>query len=292
MVDELRSGLELATDDELRAMTEILFRPRFNPLDYLYSPKPAAVESRDRTQWLDQLDQRVRYLAADGLTVLRGRTQIVSYRQILLQICRQLKVKHQQDWSTDDLESELFLALLDKTWHRLSKPEQAALQKQVRTALISTEPFKQLSPQLQKNPLDLVLKGSGALAVGAVIRPWLLKQIARQFAVQLARYQLAQQGMRGAAGLVQRRAAQHLAAKHVAARGMALNAARYGAVRGVFAVLGPAMWAWFFADLGWRAIATNYTRVIPVVFTLAQIRLTRGDSPDSALGDGLVWETA
>jgi len=39
--------------------------------------------------------------------------------------------------------------------------------------------------------------------------------------------------------------------------------------------LGPALWAWFFADLGWRAIATNYARVIPVVFTLAQIRLIR-----------------
>lgn len=284
MVDELRSGLELATDDELRAMTEILFRPRFNPLDYLYAPDPAAVERCDRTQWLDQLDQRVRYLAADGFTVLRGQTQIVSYRQILLQICRQLKIKYRDTWSTDDLESELFLVLLDKTWNRMSKREQTALQKQVHTALVSTEPFKQLSPQLQKNPLDLVLKGSGALAVGSVIRPWLLKQIAKQFAVQMARYQLAQQGMRGAAGMVQRRAAQHLAAKQVAARGMALNAARYGAVRGVFTVLGPAMWAWFFADLGWRAIATNYTRVIPVVFTLAQIRLTRGDE--------LTWELA
>ncbi|MEO0539460.1 MAG: hypothetical protein AAFZ80_01200, partial [Cyanobacteria bacterium P01_A01_bin.105] len=184
-----------------------------------------------------------------------------------------------EGWSTADLESELFLALLDKTWNRLSKREQAALQKQVRTALVSTEPFQQLSPQLQKNPLELVLKGSSALAVGAVIRPWLLRQIARQFAGQMARYQMAQQGMRGAAGLVQRRATQQMAS-----RGMALSAARYGAVRGVFAVLGPAMWAWFLADLGWRAVATNYTRVIPVVFTLAQIRLTRGDE--------LSWEPA
>ncbi|MEO1590815.1 MAG: hypothetical protein AAFU71_05940 [Cyanobacteria bacterium J06632_22] len=279
VVDELRSGLELATDDELRAMTEILFRPRFNPLDYLYTPDPTAVQSRDRNQWLDQLDKRVRYLAADGFTVLRGQAQVLPYRQILLQICRQLKVKYLDSWSTDDLESELFLALLDKTWNRMSKQEQAALQKQVRTALVSMEPFRQLSPQLQKHPLDLVLKGSSALAMGAVVRPLLLKQITKQFAVQMARYQLAQQGMRGAASMVQRRAAQQ-----VAARGMALNAARYGAVRGIFTVLGPAMWAWFFADLGWRAIATNYTRVIPVVFTLAQIRLTRGD--------GLTWETA
>jgi uncharacterized protein YaaW (UPF0174 family) len=37
------------------------------------------------------------------------------------------------------------------------------------------------------------------------------------------------------------------------------------------------MWAWFFADLGWRAIATNYGRIIPTIFALAQIRLTRAE---------------
>jgi uncharacterized protein YaaW (UPF0174 family) len=45
----------------------------------------------------------------------------------------------------------------------------------------------------------------------------------------------------------------------------------------VFAVLGPVMWGWFFADLGWRAIATNYGRIIPTIFALAQIRLTRAE---------------
>jgi uncharacterized protein YaaW (UPF0174 family) len=63
---------------------------------------------------------------------------------------------------------------------------------------------------------------------------------------------------------------------------MALNAARYAAVRSFFAILGPAMWAWFFADLGWRAIATNHGRIIPVVFTLAQIRLIREERYDLA----------
>jgi uncharacterized protein YaaW (UPF0174 family) len=29
--------------------------------------------------------------------------------------------------------------------------------------------------------------------------------------------------------------------------------------------------------LGWRAIATNHSRVIPTIFALAQIRLTRSD---------------
>jgi uncharacterized protein YaaW (UPF0174 family) len=58
---------------------------------------------------------------------------------------------------------------------------------------------------------------------------------------------------------------------------MALTAARYGLVRGVFACVGPALWTWFLADLGWRAISVNYARIIPTIFALAQIRLTRMD---------------
>ena len=123
-----------------------------------------------------------------------------------------------------------------------------------------------------------MLKGSSAVAVSSVIRPWLLQQIAKQFALQLARYQVAQQTLRGAATLGAK--VQGRAAVQLASRGMALNAARYGAVRGVFACLGPALWAWFIADLGWRAIASNHTRVIPVVFTLAQIRLIRDTDSD------------
>ena len=56
---------------------------------------------------------------------------------------------------------------------------------------------------------------------------------------------------------------------------MTLSAARYGAVRTVFSIVGPVMWAWFLADLGWRTISTNYGRIIPTIFTLAQIRLSR-----------------
>jgi uncharacterized protein YaaW (UPF0174 family) len=59
-----------------------------------------------------------------------------------------------------------------------------------------------------------------------------------------------------------------------------VTAARYSAVRTVFAVVTPALWTWFIADLGWRTIATNYGRIIPVIFILAQTRLLR-DSPYS-----------
>lgn len=272
-MDELRTGLELATHDELAALAEVLFRPKFNPLDYWCTPSPQVVQRCDRNQRLAQIESRVRYLAADGLTVLRQDTQQLSYRQILLQLSHHLKLQLPNGLSTLDLEAEIFLQLLEKTWHRLTPRQQRQLQRRLTSELAQAEQFQHLSPQLQKNPMALVLKGSSAVAVSSVIRPWLMQQIAKQFALQLARYEVAKQTLRGAAtwgAQIQGRTAAHLAS-----RGMAINAARYGAVRGVFAFMGPALWTWFLVDLGWRAVASNYTRVIPVVFILAQIRLTR-----------------
>ncbi|MEM9266152.1 MAG: hypothetical protein AAGA46_11565 [Cyanobacteria bacterium P01_F01_bin.13] len=271
-MDELRTGLELATHDQLVALAELLFRPKFNPLDYWCTPSPQRVQSCDRTQCIEQIEARVRYLAADGFAVLRQDTHQLSYRQILLQISHHLRLRVSEKLSTLDLEAEIFLQLLEKTWCRLTPLQQRQLQRRLTSELAQAEQFQQLSPQLQQNPMALVLKGGTAVAISSILRPWLLQQIAKQFALQLARYQVAQQTLRGAVTLgaqVQGRAAAQLAS-----RGMAVNAARYGAMRGIFACLSPALWTWFLVDLGWRAIAVNYTRVIPVVFTLAQLRLT------------------
>jgi hypothetical protein len=74
-LDELRSALELATEDELKQLTQILFCRKFNPLDYWKTPQPIEIQSQDWQTWLDSLEKRFRYLAADGLTVLRGKTR-------------------------------------------------------------------------------------------------------------------------------------------------------------------------------------------------------------------------
>ncbi len=124
---------------------------------------------------------------------------------------------------------------------------------------------------LPQDPLRLLLEGGSALAVTSVLRPVLLQQMAHQFAAYLATYEAASQAaLRGGATVLQ---LQGQAALQAAQRGMTFSAARYGAVRSIFAFLGPALWIWFLGDLGWRAIATNYGRVIPTVFALAQIRL-------------------
>lgn len=280
-MNELRSALELATEEELKAITDILFCRRFNPLDYAMGVDPSEVQSQPRHGWIDTVEQRFRFLAADGLTVLQRQTHCIDYRDILIRVCQFLKISYLQDWTIADLESEIFLHTLERVWNKLPRDQQVVLTQQVQRSLSTVQTPDSLPELLLRDPVRLMLKGSGAIAISSVIRPWLLQQIARQFALHAATYHSARHVIaRGStAALTQ---VQSRVAIHMAKRGMVLSAARYGAARGVLAVLGPAMWVWFFADLGWRAIATNYGRVIPVVVTLAQIRLLRAPLLETA----------
>lgn len=275
-LDELRAGLALATEEELQQITQILFHRRFNPLDYWQTPEPLSIQSQDWEPWLDSVEQRFRYLAADGMTVLRGQTQEISYREILVKICHYLKIPYSARMNAIDLEAEIFLHLIAKAWDKLPPQEQKSLQAQVGNSLAMANPPEPLPIQLQYSPLKILLKGSGIVAVSTVLKSWLLKHIARQFALHFASYQAAKTalikgGTTAVAGLSNQLALQ------AAKKGMMTNATRYGVARGVFSSLGPILWGYFIADLGWKAIATNYGRVIPIVFTLAQIRLIRGD---------------
>jgi len=273
-LDELRSALELATEEELQQLTAILFCRRFNPLDYVGTPDPIEVQSHDREAWLDILEDRFRFLAADGLTVLRGRTQEVSYRQTLIQVCRYLKIRYSNKLSTTEIEAEIFLNLLKRAWKELPTADRDALTLRVQQSLAETKLSEPLPLSVQRDPLGWLVKGGSAFAVSSVLKPMLLQQIARQFALHFARYQIAREAV-VSGGLAAVTKFQSYTMLQAAEQGMALSAARYSAVRGVFAFLGPALWTWFFADLGWRAIATNYARIIPTIFALAQIRLTR-----------------
>lgn len=279
-MDELRPALELGTEEELQQLTHILFCRRFNPLDYLQGIDPIDVQSKDREIWLDSLEQRFRYLAADGFTVIKGTTQEITYRQILIQVCRYLRIYYSENLSTTDIEAEIFLHLVSEAWQKLPTEEKRCLTTKVQKSLAQSKFPEPLPVGLQHNPINIVLKGSSILAISSVLKPLILQQIARQFALHFASYQVARNTILrgGAAATAQFQG--HLAMQ-AAKRGMAMTTARHAAVRGVFAMLGPLLWGCFFADLGWRAIATNYGRIIPTIFALAQIRLTR----DAA------WET-
>ena len=275
-LDELKAVLKLATEEELQHITHILFHRRFNPLDYWQTPEPLSIQSQNWDAWIDSVDRRFRYLAADGMTVLRKRTHTLSYREILIQACHYLKIPYSQQMKTTDIEAEIFLHLVSKAWHKLSFQEQLSLQAKIGKSLTQANPPEALPIHIQHEPLKILLKGSSVLAVSSILKPWLLKHIARQFALHFTTYQTAKStlikgGTAAVAGL------QNQLALQAAKRGMAVSAARYGAVRSILGLLGPVMWGCFIADLGWKAIATNHSRIIPIIFTLAQIRLTRGE---------------
>ena len=270
-MDELRTALELATEEELQQITNILFCRRFNPLDYLRAPDAIAVQSQDWESWLDSVEDRFRYLAADGVTVLKGQTEKVSYRQILVRVCHFLKVPYSQKMPTTEIEAEIYLHLVNKAWKRLPPSEQKSLSIQIQKALADSHTLQPLPVHLQHNPLDIVFKGGSVIAINSILKPILLKHIAGQFALHFARYQGAK------TALVQGGTIVNQIALQTAKQGMTRAAARYGAVRTVLSLVGPALWGWFIADLGWKAIATDYGRIIPTIFALAQIRLTRDD---------------
>ena len=275
-MDELREALDLATEEELQQLTELLFRRKFNPLDYVHTPEPIDIQSRDRQAWLDALEQRFRYLAADGLTVLRGRTEQVTYRQALIQVCRYLKISYSNKLATTELEAEVFLHLLGRAWRKLPAAEQQQLTARMQRSLATAKLPQPLPLSVQREPIATMLKGGSAIAVSSILQPMLLQQLARQFALHFASYQTAKQVLIQGSTAAATQFQSQLALQS-AKRGMAASAARYGAVQGVFTLLGPVLWTWFLADLGWRAIATNYGRIIPTVFALAQIRLTRSE---------------
>lgn len=273
-MDELRAALELATEDELQDLTEILFRRQFNPIDYVRTPDPIAVQSQTREEWLDAIEDRFRFLAADGITILSRKTDRLTYRQVLIQVCRYLKLPYSSSMSTTDLEAEVFLHLLSRAWKQLPVAEQGALKVRLQRSLTQSQILPQLPSALQRDPFSLLVKGGSAIAVSSVVRPLLLQQMARQFALQFASYQMAQQALvAGSAAAATQ--FQSYVALQTAKQGLAFTAARYTIVRSLFAVVGPALWTWFLADLGWRSIATNYGRIIPIIYALAQIRLTR-----------------
>lgn len=275
-MDELRAALELATQEELQQLTEILFRRRFNPLDYVQAADPIDIQSQDHETWLDAIELRFRFLAADGMTVLKGRTAEYSYRDALIQVCRYLKIPYSKALSTTDIEAEIFLNLMSRAWKRLPAKEKKSLTVRVQQSLAQSNLSEPLPVQLQHDPMGLLLKGGSALAVSSILKPILLQKVAQQFALHFATYQVAKQAVvKG--GVVAATEIQGYLALQTAKQGMALNAARYGATRSVLGLLGPLLWGYFFADLGWRAIATNYGRIIPTIFALAQIRLTRAE---------------
>ena len=167
----------------------------------------------------------------DGIA---GAHRTSDYRQVLIRVCRYLKIPYSIKLTTTDLEAEVFLNLLGKAWKQLSTTEQQALTVRVQRSLAQSKLSQPLPLSVQRDPLALLVKGGSALAVTSILKPVLLQQIARQFALHFATYQVARETLIQG-GAVAATQFQNYVALQTAQRGMAISAARYGAARGVLA---------------------------------------------------------
>ncbi len=132
------------------------------------------------------------------------------------------------------------------------------------------------------------LKLGSAVTVSAVGR-----RAAESLAAQVMQQHIRWQGAAAAAAAAAARAGGGAAAREAALtaaqRGLTSAAARYGAVRGAMAFVGPVMWGWLAVDLGLMSIGTDYARIIRAVFVMAQVRLvcTQGwVSPEDEAAQG------
>lgn len=116
---ELRLVFELATDEELFELESILFGPSyFSPLlksitntpDIDYIQGGEDIDGRE--DFIAHLESRFLFLAADARCTLRGWRP--SYRNVLLSVRRRLGVQCSNKLSTEDLEVEIFLHLLQE----------------------------------------------------------------------------------------------------------------------------------------------------------------------------------
>lgn len=265
-MDDFVAALHLASDEELCQIAHILFQRGFNPFDHWTLPPVLEVQSLERGELIAKIVQRFQFLAADGMTVLRGKTNQLRYRDVLRRVFFYLQMRPQPTASTSQLESELYLHL----WHRSIEKLPASERQEVQADLVRVIKTGG-NPQLAA----LAAKGTGVLAFTTIVQPMVLHLLAKKVAWYFARYQVSREALKaGGMAIAQRLQAYVTAA--LAKRGMAIATAHYGLVRGIFAFMGPALWLLFLADLGWRGIATNYSRIIPVIFLVAQIRLLKG----------------
>ncbi|KAH7851363.1 hypothetical protein Vadar_010585 [Vaccinium darrowii] len=284
---DLRSVLELATDSELYELERILFGTSyFSPLlksitkqadvDYFMIEE----DPDERDDFIATLESRFFFLAADARSTLRGWRP--SYRNVLLGVREKLNIPCSRKLSTEDLEAEIFLHLLQE----YSSEESGTLPSSWESSKISNNHGSlevglsqwkvQASSALRVGAAELrtvFLKGGGILALGNLYNLLGRKLLGRMF-VEAANYQIRndiiRKGGQFAAINLESRVAL-LTAK----QGVAGAAARYLGLRSMMAFLGPMLWGIFLADVVIQMLGTDYARILRAIYAFAQIRITR-----------------
>lgn len=278
---ELWAALDVCLDDELEAVDDILRGggPRANVKSALAGggtthARPASVARDGRAQVMHRVEARLRFLAADARRTLRG--EHPSYRELLLDLRDALGVDCPRHLSTPDLEAELLAHALEKEvgdaveeHGRASSPRrEGGPRAAVRgwadrmAARCGGEGGSSAAGGTANGLAAALAKLGGALTVSAAGRS-AARALAQQYVAHHVRAQALAHAVGGAA------------AASAAQRAVVVAAARFSALRGALALLGPAMWGLLAVDLALRALGADHARVARAVFVLAQVRLVR-----------------
>lgn len=278
--------LELATDSELYEIERILFGPSY------FSPLLKSVLKRDevdhfmigedpdeREDYISMLESRFLFLAADARSTLRGWRP--SYRSVLLEVRKKLKIPCSTKLSAEDLEVEIFLYLLQE----YSSDEQGSFP----SSKISSENDAPNSLELglsqwkvqQLTALgigatdirSLILKGGGMLTLEKLLE-LLGGRFSGKLFTEAAKYQMKKELIKKGGQL----AALNLesgAALLAARQGLKAAAVRYLGLKSVTQLFGPLMWGTLLADVFIQMLGTDYARILRAIYALAQIRIYR-----------------
>ncbi|KAL0927124.1 hypothetical protein M5K25_001283 [Dendrobium thyrsiflorum] len=284
--EELRLVLELATDEELFELENILYGPSyFSPLLKSIASKPDVdytleeADYQQREDYITHLESRFFFLAADARSTIRGWRP--SYRNVLLGVRRKLKVSCSNKLSTEDLEVEIFLHLLQE----YSSQENSSISSVWEGAKLAnggslSVGLSQWKIQLlavvktgAKEFQDVILKGGGMLTLSRILQ-LLSSRFSGKMIMEAANYEIKREiikrgGQMAAINLESR------AALLAARKGLAGAASKYLGLRSLMVFLGPLLWGTFLADVVIQSLGTDYARVLRAIYAFAQIRLTR-----------------
>ncbi|KAK4283357.1 hypothetical protein QN277_000314 [Acacia crassicarpa] len=280
----LRAVLELATDSELYELETILFGPSyFSPLLKSIPSRTdfdramIGVDLQERDEYISALESRFLFLAADARSTLRGWRP--SYRNVLLEVRKRLNIPCSSKLSTEDLEVEIFLHLLQDDASEKSETSVDLLD----IGMASNVQDGQLS-QWKAQVLaavkvgagefqSMILRGGGIFTVTKIYQ-LLTRKLSGKVLSEAANYQIKKELMKkgGQLAVVN---LESRAALLAARQGFLGAASRYVGIRSMMSLLGPVLWGTFLADLVIQMLGTDYARIMRAIYALAQIRVTR-----------------
>ncbi|KAI3435524.1 hypothetical protein D9Q98_001590 [Chlorella vulgaris] len=291
---DLLSALEMATDEELQDVYRTLHgRSVFSPLlksMTLLMEQGGEAHLGGRDALIMAIDRKLRFLAADPGSTLRGRWP--AYRQVLLMIRDKLSIACPSTLRTHELEAEVFLHLLKEHADALG-PSAAPGSQAAAAAEFAGQgdggaaggAFSQEPPTLvqrllaplrlgQEEVMPAVTRLGSALAISNVQQA-LVRTLGLNVWKSHVRYEAAlnialSAGRAGVQGSLQGKVAVQAAKE-----GITAAVGRYAAARSLLSVLGPLVWASTAFELLSVSMGTDWSRVVKATFCIAQIRLLR-----------------